>query len=165
MTKPKSFLPLGLLLLRLPPPALQHLHGGDAVRREAVALHVVPRAVGGLAALAVAAAAPEVRSARTARAAHAARAARAAPVPHEPGGRHDLLGPEVEEEPDILAGGLPECGREGVPAPLDVRTQEERQDLGRHHLSNATCLIRPHVFYALFVVSRITIICYMIRHF
>ena len=31
-------------------------------------------------------------------------------------------------------------------------------------LSNATCLIRPHVLYALFIVSRITIICYIIRH-
>ena len=31
--------------------------------------------------------------------------------------------------------------------------------LGRHYLSNATCLIRHHVFYALFIVSGITIIC------
>ena len=36
--------------------------------------------------------------------------------------------------------------------------------LGWHYLSNATCLIRPHVFYALFIVSRIIIICYIIRH-
>ena len=27
--------------------------------------------------------------------------------------------------------------------------------IGRHYLSNATCLIRPHLFYALFTVSRI----------
>ena len=38
--------------------------------------------------------------------------------------------------------------------------------LGWHCLSDATCPIRPHLLYALFVVSRITIICYMtmIRH-
>ena len=36
---------------------------------------------------------------------------------------------------------------------------------GRHYLSNATCLIRPHLFFACFVASRITITCYMIRHF
>ena len=34
-----------------------------------------------------------------------------------------------------------------------------------HYLSNATCLIRLHLFYACFVVSRITIICYSIHHF
>ena len=34
-----------------------------------------------------------------------------------------------------------------------------------HYLSNATCLIRPHLFYVFVVVSRITIICYMIRPF
>ena len=33
-----------------------------------------------------------------------------------------------------------------------------------HYLSNATCLIRPHVFYAVFVVSRIPIICNIFRH-
>ena len=37
--------------------------------------------------------------------------------------------------------------------------------LGWHYLSNATCLIQPHLFYACFVVSRITTLCYMIRHF
>ena len=31
--------------------------------------------------------------------------------------------------------------------------------LGRHYLSNATRLIRPHLFYALFGVSRINTIC------
>ena len=36
---------------------------------------------------------------------------------------------------------------------------------GRHYLSNATCLIRPHLFYAFFVVSTITMHCYMVRHF
>ena len=36
--------------------------------------------------------------------------------------------------------------------------------LGRHYLSNATCLIRPHSFYALFVESRIAIICQILRH-
>ena len=37
------------------------------------------------------------------------------------------------------------------------------QYLGRRYLSDATCLIRPHLFYACFVVSRITIICYIVR--
>ena len=36
---------------------------------------------------------------------------------------------------------------------------------GWHYLSNVTCLIRLHLFYACFVVSRITIMCYIIRHF
>ena len=31
--------------------------------------------------------------------------------------------------------------------------------IGWHSLSNATCLIRPHLLYALLTVSRITIIC------
>ena len=39
------------------------------------------------------------------------------------------------------------------------------QSLGWHYLSNATCLIRPHLFHALSVVSRITIVCQTIRHF
>ena len=30
--------------------------------------------------------------------------------------------------------------------------------------SNATCLMRPHLFYACSVVSRTTIICYIIHH-
>ena len=38
--------------------------------------------------------------------------------------------------------------------------------IGWHYLSNATCWIRPHLFYACLVVSRITIICYiLIRRF
>ena len=35
---------------------------------------------------------------------------------------------------------------------------------GWHYLSNATCLIRPRLFYACFGVSRITIRCFIIRH-
>ena len=35
---------------------------------------------------------------------------------------------------------------------------------GSHYLSNATCLIQPHVFYTCFIVSRIIIFCYMNRH-
>ena len=33
-----------------------------------------------------------------------------------------------------------------------------------HYLSNATCPMRPHLFYACFVVSGIITICCMIRH-
>ena len=36
--------------------------------------------------------------------------------------------------------------------------------LGWHYLSNATCLIRPHLLYALFIVSRVIISCHIIRH-
>ena len=35
----------------------------------------------------------------------------------------------------------------------------------RHYLSHAACLIRPRFCYACFAVSRIAILCYMIRHF
>ena len=34
--------------------------------------------------------------------------------------------------------------------------------IGWHHLSNATCLIRPHLFHACLVVSRSTIIHYIL---
>ena len=37
--------------------------------------------------------------------------------------------------------------------------------VGWHYLSNATCLIRPHLSYELFIVSRITVTCYIIRRF
>ena len=37
--------------------------------------------------------------------------------------------------------------------------------LGWHYLSNASCLIRPRLFYACFVVSRIAILCYIICHY
>ena len=33
---------------------------------------------------------------------------------------------------------------------------------GRHYLSNATCLVRPRLLYACFVVSRTTIACYIV---
>ena len=44
----------------------------------------------------------------------------------------------------------------------DLRSTTARS-IGRHYLSNATCLIRPHLFYACFAASRITIIRYIIR--
>ena len=37
--------------------------------------------------------------------------------------------------------------------------------LGWHYLSNATCLIRPHLFYACFVLSRIIIHCQINHRF
>ena len=37
--------------------------------------------------------------------------------------------------------------------------------IGRHSLSNAPCLIRPLLFYALFIASMIIMICCIIRHF
>ena len=36
--------------------------------------------------------------------------------------------------------------------------------VGWHYLSSATCLIRPHSCYVFFVVSRSTIMCYILRH-
>ena len=37
--------------------------------------------------------------------------------------------------------------------------------VGRHCLSNATCLTRPRLFYASFIMSRIAIVCQLIRPF
>ena len=39
-----------------------------------------------------------------------------------------------------------------------------RRHLGRHYLSNTTCLIRPHLL-CVVVVSRITIICKLFATF
>ena len=49
--------------------------------------------------------------------------------------------------------------------PLRIELPGGEPSFGRRYLSNATCLMRPCLFYACFVVSRITIICYTIRHF
>ena len=43
------------------------------------------------------------------------------------------------------------------------KSQIQHAHLGWHHLSNAICLMRPHLFYACFVMSRIAIFNYMIR--
>ena len=37
--------------------------------------------------------------------------------------------------------------------------------LGWHYLSSATCMIWPRLFYALLIVSRITLTCHMLCHF
>ena len=42
---------------------------------------------------------------------------------------------------------------------------EPQTNIGWHYSSNATCLTRPHSLYALFIVSRIIIIYYILRHF
>ena len=44
------------------------------------------------------------------------------------------------------------CPDSGCP-----RRHRDKAPLGWHYLSNATCLIQPHLFHALFIVSRITI--------
>ena len=36
--------------------------------------------------------------------------------------------------------------------------------LGWHHLSNTTCVIRPLLFYVVFVASRSAMICCIFRH-
>ena len=46
--------------------------------------------------------------------------------------------------------------------PQELSYSSRRRTTGE---SNATCLMRPHLFHALFVLSRITIVCQIIRHF
>ena len=53
----------------------------------------------------------------------------------------------------------------GTPRLLSIALMLTRMaNLGRHYLSNATCLTRPRLFNACFVASRITIICQNVRH-
>ena len=47
---------------------------------------------------------------------------------------------------------------------LGGRRTRALASLGWHYSSNATCLLRPGSFYALFVVSRIATLCQIIRH-
>ena len=49
----------------------------------------------------------------------------------------------------------------------DGRFRETSKIIGWLYLSDATCLIRPHLLYALFIVLRIIMIwvCYILRHF
>ena len=58
--------------------------------------------------------------------------------------------------PDLHGGALA-----GVPQ----RPQESEALLGWHYLSNATCLVRPHLFCALFVATKIIMSCQMTPHF
>ena len=44
-------------------------------------------------------------------------------------------------------------------------TSFQMNTFGWHYLSNATCLIWHHLLYACFLMSRITIVCHIIRHF
>ena len=44
------------------------------------------------------------------------------------------------------------------------KRKSPKGSFGWHHLSNARCRMRPHLFHARFVVSRVTIICCIIRH-
>ena len=57
------------------------------------------------------------------------------------------------------ASAWPSCGRLGGAPGRATAT------LGKHYLSNATCLMRPRLFYAPCVVSRTIIICHALRHF
>ena len=58
-------------------------------------------------------------------------------------------------------------GLEVLSRPVRVAVGEASRSLvsGRRYLSNATCLMRHRLFYERFVVSRITTVCYIIRHF
>ena len=57
------------------------------------------------------------------------------------------------------------CGCSGTMVNRRVDEEGEVEAVGWHYLSNATRLMQPHLFYASFVVSRITITCYIIYHF
>ena len=72
----------------------------------------------------------------------------------------------------MLVGGLAVRPRSRAKASERLRARSSRRHerarsqscFGWHYLSNATCLMRPRLFYARFLVSRGTIICYIIRH-
>ena len=49
--------------------------------------------------------------------------------------------------------------------PYGVGIPRSTGNSGWHYLSNATCLTRPRLFYACFVVSGIAKTCYIFRHF
>ena len=82
-----------------------------------------------------------------------------------------LFGPR---EPLLRGVEVPQAHREFQRAAVDVRVAVPSgcgeflgipRGFGWHYLSTATCLMRPRLFYVLFVVSRITIICCVARHF
>ena len=63
-----------------------------------------------------------------------------------------------------LSRALPRCAgrpprRRGLP-----QTTRATALFWWHYLSNATCVIRPHLFYALFIASRIIMCCYILCH-
>ena len=58
---------------------------------------------------------------------------------------------QLQSSPTVFCGALVQPRRGGP------------EGFGRHCLCNATCLIRPHLFYALFIVSRITIMNICVR--
>ena len=59
----------------------------------------------------------------------------------------------------------PKARRQGENTTPESATNESTQTwtIGWHYLSNASCLIRPHLLYALCIVSRIAGSCYTIR--
>ena len=59
----------------------------------------------------------------------------------------------------------PLCPQPPACTPLGSGQTGSSQKIGWHCLSNAACLIRPHLFCAWFVVSKITIIRHIVRHF
>ena len=46
-----------------------------------------------------------------------------------------------------------------------IQDKTEPPSFGWHYLSNPTCLMRTRLFYVLFVVSRIIMVCQSLRHF
>ena len=69
---------------------------------------------------------------------------------------------DVQGQPRWAYVSLP-CGPVGGAARSGVVFKAEAPtQIGWHYLSNGTCPRRPLLFYALFVVSRIIIVCYMI---
>ena len=63
-----------------------------------------------------------------------------------------------------LPRGTPRAAAGSPPSAPRPPRRSSATPLGCHNLSDATCLIRPHLFYTQFIVSRITIICQTIHH-
>ena len=74
-------------------------------------------------------------------------------------GGHD--GPPADASWGHGSGGRYGCADRAAKAARQ-REATGRADTGWHYLSNATCLMRPHSFYACFVVSRIITSCQVI---
>ena len=64
-------------------------------------------------------------------------------------------------------GGANNSNRSNSKNANNIRLKKKRKDIiyliQGEYLSNATCLMRPHLCYVFFVVSRIIIMCYTIR--
>ena len=74
-----------------------------------------------------------------------------------------LLGPSSRELQERTSCG-PVSSCSSITMACRSCSASEPVSFGWHYLSNASCLVRPHLFYAFFVVSMITILGSIIRH-